>query len=91
MVKVNDFLKNRQFMFFLILAIIIILTAVFAPIITGGVDPLEGSMENALQAPCKEHIFGTDKMGRDIFTRVIYGALASLIYTFGYVLLILVI
>ena len=91
MVKVNDFLKNRQFMLFLILAVLIILTAVFAPLITGGVDPLEGSMENALQAPCKEHIFGTDKMGRDIFTRVIYGARASLVSTFGVVLLIFLI
>ncbi len=91
MVKANDFLKNRQFMFFLILAVLIILTAVFAPLITGGVDPLEGNMENALQAPCKEHIFGTDKMGRDIFTRVIYGARASLVSTFGVVLLIFLI
>lgn len=91
MVKVNDFLKNRQFMLFLILAVLIILTAVFAPLITGGVDPLEGSMENALRAPCKEHIFGTDKMGRDIFTRVIYGARASLVSTFGVVLLIFLI
>ena len=91
MVKANDFLKNRQFMVFLILAALIILTAVFAPFITGGVDPLEGSMENALQAPCKEHLFGTDKMGRDIFTRVIYGARASLVSTFGVVLLIFLI
>lgn len=91
MVKANDFLKNRQFIFFLILAVLIILMAVFAPFITGGVDPLEGSMENALQAPCKEHIFGTDKMGRDIFTRVIYGARASLVSTFGVVLLIFLI
>lgn len=91
MVKANDFLKNRQFMVFLILAVLIILTAVFAPFITGGVDPLEGSMENALQAPCKEHLFGTDKMGRDIFTRVIYGARASLVSTFGVVLLIFLI
>ena len=91
MVKANDFLKNRQFMIFLILAVLIILTAVFAPLITGGVDPLEGSMENALQAPCKEHLFGTDKMGRDIFTRVIYGARASLVSTFGVVLLIFLI
>ena len=91
MVKANDFLKNRQFMVFLILAVLIILTAVFAPFITGGVDPLEGSMENALQAPCTEHLFGTDKMGRDIFTRVIYGARASLVSTFGVVLLIFLI
>ena len=88
MVKGNDFLKNKQFMFFLMLAVLIILTAVFAPFITGGTDPLEGSMENALLAPCKEHIFGTDKMGRDIFTRVIYGARASLVSTFGVVILI---
>lgn len=91
MVKANDFLKNRQFMVFLILAVLIILAAVFAPFITGGVDPLEGSIENALQAPCKEHLFGTDKMGRDIFTRVIYGARASLVSTFGVVLLIFLI
>ena len=91
MVKVNDFLKNKQFIFFLILAVLIILAAVFAPFITGGVDPLEGSMGNALQAPCKEYIFGTDKMGRDIFTRVIYGARVSLVSTFGVVLLIFLI
>ena len=48
-------------------------------------------MDDALQAPCKAHIFGTDKMGRDIFTRVIYGARASLISTFGVVLLIFLI
>ena len=40
--------------------------------------------------PCKEHIFGTDKMGRDIFTRIIYGARASLSATFGVVALIFV-
>ena len=91
MVKANDFLKNKQFMFFLILAVLIILAAIFAPFITGGVDPLAGSMENALRAPGKEHIFGTDKMGRDIFTRVIYGARASLVSTFGVVLLIFLI
>ena len=78
-------------MIFFILAVLIILAAVFAPVITQGVDPLEGSMDDALQAPCKAHIFGTDKMGRDIFTRVIYGARASLISTFGVVLLIFLI
>ena len=91
MVRINDFLKKKQFVIFFILAVLIILAAVFAPVITQGVDPLEGSMDDALQAPCKTHIFGTDKMGRDIFTRVIYGARASLISTFGVVLLIFLI
>ena len=91
MVKMSDFLKNKQFMFFFFLSVIIILAAVFAPVITKGVDPLEGNIADALLAPGKDHIFGTDKMGRDIFTRVIYGARASLISTFGVVLLIFLI
>ena len=73
---------------FSVLALCIILAAVFAPVVTGGVDPLKGSLVDALLPPCKEHIFGTDKMGRDIFTRVIYGARASLTATFGVVALI---
>lgn len=88
MKKKSKFLQNRTFVVFSILALCIILTAVFAPIVTGGVDPLKGSLVDALLPPCKEHIFGTDKMGRDIFTRVIYGARASLTATFGVVALI---
>ena len=56
--------------------------------VTGGADPLKGSLTEALAAPSRAHIFGTDKMGRDIFTRVIYGARASLSATFGVVALI---
>ena len=86
--KKNRFLQNKTFVVFSILALLIILAAIFAPIVTGGVDPLKGSLVDALLPPSKEHIFGTDKMGRDIFTRVIYGARASLTATFGVVALI---
>ena len=88
MKKKNRFLANKTFVVFSILAVYIILTAVFAPVVTRGVDPLKGSLVDALLPPCKEHIFGTDKMGRDIFSRVIYGARASLSATFGVVALI---
>ena len=91
MKKKNRFLQNKTFVVFSILALCIILAAIFAPFITGGVDPLKGSLMDALLPPCKEHIFGTDKMGRDIFTRIIYGARASLSATFGVVALIFVI
>ena len=77
MKKKNMFLKNKTFVVFSVLALLIVLAAVFAPVITGGADPLKGSLADALLPPCKEHIFGTDKMGRDIFTRVIYGARSS--------------
>ena len=88
MKKKNFFAQYKQFTFFLILAVVIILIAVFAPVVSGGVDPLKGSLDEALLAPSKAHIFGTDKMGRDIFARVIYGARASLTATFGVVTLI---
>lgn len=88
MKKKNMFLQNKQFVVFSVLALLIILAAVFAPVITGGVDPLKGNLMDALLPPCKEHIFGTDKMGRDIYTRVIFGARASLAATFGVVALI---
>ena len=88
MKKKNRFLANKTFVVFSILAVCIILTAVFAPVVTRGVDPLKGSLVDALLPPCKEHIFGTDKMGRDIFSRVIYGTRASLSATFGVVDLI---
>ena len=91
MKKKNRFLQNKTFVVFSILALCIILAAIFAPVITGGVDPLKGSLMDALLPPCKEHIFGTDKMGRDLFTRIIYGARASLSATFGVVALIFVI
>ena len=88
MKAINFFKKYKQFSVFLILALLIILAAVFAPIVSGGVDPLKGSLADAMLPPCKEHIFGTDKMGRDIYARVIYGARASLTSTFGVVALI---
>lgn len=91
MKRKNRFLQNKTFVVFSVLALCIIFAAIFAPVVTGGVDPLKGSLMDALLPPCKEHIFGTDKMGRDIFTRVIYGARASLTATFGVVALIFLI
>ena len=57
MKKTLKFMKeHKQFTFFGILAVLIILAAVFAPVLTGGVDPLKGSLTEALEAPSKEHI-----------------------------------
>ena len=89
--KIRNFIrKNKSFCFFAFLAFLIILTAVFAPVITGGVSPSEAVLGDALQPPGREHIFGTDKLGRDIFTRVIYGARTSLVAAFSVVILIFV-
>ncbi len=91
MKKKNFFVKNKTFTIFAILAILLILMAVFAPLVTGGIDPTKGSLADAIKAPSAEHIFGTDKMGRDIFARVVYGARVSLVAAFGVVALSFVI
>ncbi len=89
--KQNFFRKNLSFTIFAALAILLILTAVFAPAVCGDRDPLAGDLAQAIQSPSAEHPFGTDKMGRDIFARVIYGARASLSSTFILVAVVFVI
>lgn len=56
---------------------LLVLTAVFAPIIAPyGVE--EGDFAATLTRPNREHLMGTDTLGRDIFSRVIYGSRVSL-------------
>ena len=88
--KKNKFLSNKVFVIFGFLAILICLVAIFAPQICGDVDPTAGDLTQAIMAPSAEHRFGTDKMGRDIFARVIYGARSSLSSTLILVAVILV-
>lgn len=71
--------RNKVFSAFAVLAALVVLAAVFAPVLTGGVDPAAGNLTQALLPPSSEHLFGTDKLGRDVFTRVIYGARVSLV------------
>lgn len=43
-----------------------------------GADPLATDMRAALQPPSAAHLFGTDQSGRDVYTRVVYGARTSI-------------
>lgn len=61
----------------LALTVFLILVAVFAPFIAIH-DPLEQDLRHRLQPPSWEHPFGTDQLGRDIFSRVIWGSRISL-------------
>ena len=88
--KKNRFLSNKIFVIFGIFAILICLVAIFAPQICGDVDPNAGDLSQSIMAPSAEHRFGTDKMGRDIFARVIYGTRSSLSSTLILVVVILV-
>lgn len=56
---------------------LIILLAVAAPLVTGH-DPLEIRLDSLRQAPSLDHWLGTDLIGRDVWSRVIYGSRVSL-------------
>lgn len=91
MKKKNVFLQNKTFTIFSIFALLIVLVAIFAPVVSGGIDPTAGNIVDAILPPSKEHIFGTDKLGRDIFARVIYGARSSLTAAFSVVIIVSVV
>ena len=71
--------KNTQLKIFLALAIIVVLIAIFAPFIVPN-DPFK-QLAPSLQRPSKQYIFGTDQLGRDLFSRVIYGSRYSIFMT----------
>lgn len=56
----------------------LLVTAAFAPFLAP-YDPTEQSLERMLQPPGRGHILGTDDLGRDILSRVVYGARVSLL------------
>lgn len=71
------FRTNRNFALFTILALLLLGAALFAPLLTS-YQPTVADMKNAFLPPSAEHFFGTDKLGRDCFARVLYGARSSL-------------
>lgn len=87
--KIIQFIKkNPAFTVFFLLALGVIGAAVFAPVLAPR-DPYEAVLSNAVQPPSAEHWFGTDRMGRDLFSRVIYGGRTSLAASFSLVAVIM--
>ena len=69
--------KNRAALFGLFVIIVLIIIAIIGPYITP-YDPNKNAMIDANQTPSAAHWFGTDKLGRDILSRVIVGTRISL-------------
>ena len=76
------FLRDEHSLFRLYsgLVLLVILVAAFGPLLLSE-DPYASNMTASLLEPSAEHWFGTDKLGRDCFTRIIYGARVSLSMT----------
>lgn len=71
------FARNKLAMFMLFLLIVIVLIAVFGPIVSP--YTYKAQSRDVRQGPSFSHPLGTDKLGRDIFVRVMYGTRISLL------------
>ena len=78
----QKFLGNRLAVFGFSVFSIILLATIFAPLICR-YKPLAIDLTNILDPPSRDHIFGTDKVGRDVFTRIVYGGRVSILVGFG--------
>ncbi|MEX2315449.1 MAG: ABC transporter permease, partial [Thermomicrobiales bacterium] len=74
---VRGILRNRGAVIGLTILTVLILGAILAPLITT-YDPIEINPPDRLQSPSGEHWLGTDPFGRDLYTRMVYGARVSL-------------
>ena len=61
-----------------IVLLVLVLMAIFAPFITTGGPNEQAFLTTALAFPSAQHWFGVDDLGRDFFTRIVYGARVSL-------------
>ncbi|MCL4494766.1 MAG: ABC transporter permease [Firmicutes bacterium] len=73
----HRFLRNRLSLMGLIIVVFLILIAILAPIIAP-YSPLAGHFSQAYQPPSTQHWLGTDELGRDVLSRIIYGTRGSL-------------
>lgn len=71
------FLRNKAALAGAVVVLLMILMAIFAKQVAP-YDPLKQDYAATLQAPSSAHWFGTDELGRDLLSRVIYGARTSL-------------
>jgi ABC-type dipeptide/oligopeptide/nickel transport system permease subunit len=78
--------RNPLSAFWGCVAALIILVAILAPLIAP-YDPLKANFRRMAKAPDAENYFGTDQIGRDNLSRIIYGARASLVVAIAAVLL----
>lgn len=79
----HKFCRNKIAVFGFIVILMMVILAVFSPQIATH-DPNALSLANACLAPGqKGHIFGTDELGRDLFSRIVYGSRVSMLVAFG--------
>ena len=87
---IKGFKENKAFRLSSILVFLLLAITVLTPFIAP-YDPLNAIMREANSAPSAAHLFGTDKLGRDVLSRILYGASYSLTSVLGLVAVIFVV
>ncbi len=73
----RDFLRNPILVLALLLVLLQLLAAVFAPVLAP-FDPVAQAVEARMAPPDAQYLLGTDKLGRDVLSRILYGYRSSL-------------
>ena len=71
-------LGNRNLVIGTVVLLLFLAVSILGPTIAP-MDPLETNIGNTLKPPSADHLLGTDRFGRDIYSRLLYGARTSLI------------
>jgi peptide/nickel transport system permease protein len=66
----------------LIIITVLVLVAIFAPLLTDGISPFAQDLSKRLAPPSSDHWLGTDELGRDIYSRTLHGARVTLTIVF---------
>ena len=72
MILYLPFLKQKSMAAGLLLLLLLVFMAIFSPLLSP-YDPVKVDLHNNILPPSWEHPFGTDNLGRDVFSRVMYG------------------
>lgn len=82
--KMSPVMKKAwvRFAILSLLALIFVFFALFASVLAP-FDPLESHYADMLKPPSTTYLFGTDQLGRDLFSRILYGGKSSLLIAFA--------
>jgi peptide/nickel transport system permease protein len=76
------FFARRMVIFGLVIMFLLFITAIFAPLLAP-YDPYKGDLRSTLQQPSSKHLLGTDSLGRDTLSRLIYGSRTAILVGFA--------
>lgn len=82
-------MKDKSLLILYVLLALIILSALFAPLIAP-YSPYDADLTNKFAPISQSHILGTDHLGRDVFSRIIYGTRMSLISILATISIVLI-